>query len=68
MGKYELVLAMINENISIENSEKKHPNILKFLQKYHLNLLSLAQKSKNELDRKKVEELVSNMKKEFNII
>lgn len=67
MGKYELALAMINENISIKNDEKKHPNILKFLQKYHLNLLSLPQKANNELDRKKIEALVSNMKKEFKI-
>lgn len=67
MGKYELVLAMINEKISIENKEKKHPNILKFLEKYHLNLISLSQKAKNEIDKKKIEDLVLNMKKEFKI-
>ncbi len=68
MGKAELVLAMINENVSIKNNEKIHPNILKFLSKYHLNLLSLSQKAKNELDRKRVEELVINMKKEFKVV
>ncbi|WP_198306095.1 ankyrin repeat domain-containing protein [Arcobacter vandammei] len=67
MGKYELVLAMINENISIENSERIHPNILKFLSRYHLNLLSLSQKAKNEMDKKKIEDLILNMKKEFKI-
>ena len=67
MGKYELVLAMINENISIKNDEKKHPNILNFLEKYRQNLLTLSQKANNEIDREKIEKLVSNMKKEFKI-
>lgn len=67
MGKYELVLAMINENISIKNDEKKHPNILKFLEKYRQNLLTLSQKANNEIDKEKIEKLVFNMKKEFKI-
>lgn len=67
MGKYELVLAMINENISIKNDEKKHPNILKFLEKYRQNLLTLSQKANNEIDKEKIDKLVSNMKKEFKI-
>lgn len=67
IGKYELVLAMINENISIKNDEKKHPNILKFLEKYRQNLLTLSQKANNEIDKEKIDKLVSNMKKEFKI-
>lgn len=67
LGKFELVLAMLHENVSIKNDEKKHPNILRFLKNYHSNLLTLSQKASNDIDKKKIDDLILNMKKEFNI-
>lgn len=67
MGKAELVLEMIKQGCEIDNSIKKHPSILKFLEKFHSNLLSLSKKAKNEIDEEKLKRLVDNMKKEFEV-
>lgn len=67
MGKTELVIEMIKQGASIENKNTLHPNILKFLEKFHVNLVSLEDRVKNEKEKEVIKILVSNMIKEFNV-
>ena len=67
MGKRSLVIEMLDLGALINNPFKKDPKILKFLEKYHNNILNLDKNIENEIDALNLRLLADNMKKEFNI-
>ena len=67
MGKTELVLEMIKQGAELENSNILHPNILRFLEKFHVNLVSLEDKAESQKEKEIIKNLVSNMIKEFGV-
>ncbi|MGE0050282.1 MAG: ankyrin repeat domain-containing protein [Arcobacter sp.] len=67
MGKKDLVIEMLDEGVSVNNTSKKDPKILKFLEKFHQNIIDLSKGVEKELDKANLNLLANNMIKEFNI-
>jgi len=67
MGKKDLVIEMLDEGVSVNNPSKKDPKILKFLEKFHQNIIDLSKGVEKELDKANLNLLANNMIKEFNI-
>ena len=67
MGKKDLVIEMLDEGALINNPNKKDPNILKFLEKFHQNIINITNNVENEIDKLNLQHLADNMIKEFNI-
>ncbi len=67
MGKKSLVIEMLDLGALINNPFQKDAKILKYLEKYHSNILILDKNVENEIDALNLRLLADNMKKEFNI-
>ena len=67
MGKKPLVIEMLDSGALINNSYKKDPKILKSLEKFFPNILTLATGVEKEIDAVNLRLLADNMIKEFNI-
>ena len=67
MGKRDLVTKMLDNGALINNAMKKDPKILKFLEKFHQNILNLSNNVENSVDQNNLKLLTENMIKEFNI-
>lgn len=67
MGKKDLVIEMLDEGALVNNSFKKDPKILTFLEKFHVNILNLENGVEKEVDKANLKLLADNMIKEFNI-
>lgn len=67
MGKKSLVIEMLDVGAQINNPLKKDPQILKFLEKYHSNILTLTKDAQSEVDALNLRILADTMIKEFNI-
>ncbi len=68
MGKYDLVITMLDEYAHINNTNKIDKKMLEFFKKYHKNILTLPEHAKNAVDEKNLKLLKETMKKEFSII
>jgi len=67
MGKKDVVLELINLGSTINNPNKKSPSILKFLKKYHNNILSLDLEIEDTSSKANLSRLAQNMIIEFDI-
>lgn len=67
MGKKSVVLELIDLGASINNSNKKSPNILEFLKRYHKNILNLTLGVNDLNSRSNLNKLAENMILEFEI-
>lgn len=67
MGKKDLVIEMLDAGVLINNPFKKDVNMLKFLEKYHSNILTIDKDTEKEIDAVNLRLLASSMMKEFNI-
>jgi len=67
MGKKTLVIEMLDVGALINNSFRKDPKILKFLEKFHQNILTLTNDAETEVDALNLRLLADSMIKEFNI-
>lgn len=67
MGKKALVIEMLDVGAQINNPLKKDVQILKFLEKYHSNILTLTKDAQTEVDALNLRLLADTMIKEFNI-
>lgn len=67
MGKKDLVIEMLDVGALINNSNKKDPKILKFLEKFHSNIINLTKGVEKEVDVVNLRLLADNMIKEFDI-
>ena len=67
MGKKALVIEMLDVGAQINNPLKKDAQILKFLEKYHSNILTLTKDAQTEVDALNLRLLADTMIKEFNI-
>lgn len=65
MGKKSLVVEMLDLGALINNPFQKDAKILKFLEKYHHNIINLDKNVENEIDALNLRLLADNMKKEF---
>ncbi|NVJ52913.1 MAG: ankyrin repeat domain-containing protein [Campylobacteraceae bacterium] len=65
MGKYDLVITMIDEYAHINNTNLIDPKMITFFKKFHNNLKDLIKYSKSKVDEKNLKLLSENMKKEF---
>ena len=52
----------------VNNSNKKDPKILQFLQKFHSNIKTISKGIEDSSNVKKLNALAENMIKEFNIV
>lgn len=68
LGYTDLVLELINLGSHVNSQKTKGQYILNFLEKFHKNLDTLEKNARNQSDKNKVSILVTNMKKEFNIV
>lgn len=67
MGKKDLVIEMLDVGALVNNTLKKDPKILQFLEKFHPNILTLTKGVEKEVDVVNLRLLADNMIKEFNI-
>lgn len=67
MGKKSVVLELIDLGASINNSNKKSPNIIEFLKRYHKNILNLTLGVDDLNSRSNLNKLAENMILEFEI-
>lgn len=67
LGYTDLVLDLMNLGAHINSSLVKAPYIIKFLERFNKNLSTLVSQTKNPTDRKKVSDLVTHMRKEFEV-
>ncbi len=67
LGYTELVLELINLGSHVNSHTQKATYILKFLERFHKNIASLEQKARNQADKSKINTLLSNMRREFNL-
>ncbi|MGB0989855.1 MAG: hypothetical protein ACPGUI_03390, partial [Halarcobacter sp.] len=67
MGKYDLVITMIDEYAHINNTNKIDPKMKDFFKKFHKNVINLIKYAKSKVDEKNLKLLSDNMKKEFSI-
>lgn len=65
MGKYDLVISMIEEFAHVNNTNKIDPKMKDFFKKFHNNLDELTKYAKTKVDIKNLRILSDNMKKEF---
>ena len=68
MGKKDLVIEMLDVGALLNNTNKKDPKILQFLEKYHTNILNMDKNVEKEVDAVNLRLLRENMIREFNII
>ena len=67
LGYTDLVLELMHLGAHVNSTLVKAPYIIKFLERFNKNLSTLVNQTKNPTDRKKITDLVSNMKKEFEV-
>lgn len=67
MGKYNLVIKMLDEGAHINNTNIVDPRMIDFFKKFHINIIELDKNADNELDKLNVKLLVDSMKETFNI-
>jgi len=67
MGKKDLVVEMLDVGALVNNTLKKDPKILQFLEKFHPNILTITKGVEKEVDVVSLRLLADNMIKEFNI-
>ena len=67
MGKKDLVIKMLDNGALVNNSFKKDPKILQFLEKFHPNIINLTSSVESSVDKNNLNLLASNMIKEFEI-
>ena len=67
LGYHEFVEVLIDHESQINNPYKKGNYILQFLEKFHPNLNKLLEQNTNKHDKDKIEQLINNMKKEFDV-
>ncbi|MBP7741979.1 MAG: ankyrin repeat domain-containing protein [Aliarcobacter sp.] len=67
MGKKDLVIKMLNTGALVNNSNKKDPKILHFLEKFHSNVINLPNNIEKSVDQNNLNFLANNMIKEFDI-
>lgn len=67
LGKRELVIAMLDEGVLVNNTNEKDPNILKNFKKYHENVLNLDEDVRSKIDKMNLKLLKEAMIKDFNI-
>lgn len=67
MGKKDLVIEMLDEGALINNPNKKDPKILKFLEKFHQNIINITNGVEKEVDKLNLQHLADNMIAEFDI-
>ncbi len=67
MGKKDFVIELLDEGALVNNPMKKDPKILKFLEKYHSNIINLTKGVEKEVDKANLKLLADNMIKEFGI-
>ena len=65
MGKYKLVIDMLDAGALVNNPNKKDAEILEFFKKFHKNILKISEKEKDILNRKNLLLLAENMQQEF---
>lgn len=69
MGSKELVCYLIKEKSYVNNTHDKPPFIINFLKRFHKNITKLEKlKSLTPEEKKDINILIQNMKKEFNIV
>ena len=68
MGKYDLVISMIQEFAHVNNTNKIDPKMKGFFKKFHNNLDEVTKYAKTNVDIKNLRILSENMKKEFSTI
>jgi ankyrin repeat protein len=67
MGKKDLVIKMLDAGALVNNSIKKDPRILQFLEKFHSNILTITENVENGVDKNNLKLLANNMISEFDI-
>jgi len=67
LGYIDFVLEFIELNAHVNNPHKKTKYILNFLNKFHDNLKGLVDKARTKNEKIKVQILVDNMMKEFDV-
>lgn len=67
MGKYKLVIEMLDAGALINNPGKKDKKILTFFKKFHKNILNITEKQNNVINKKNLQLLGENMISEFSI-
>jgi len=67
MGKKDLVIEMLDAGALLNNTNKKDPKILLFLEKFHLNIINITKGIEKEVDKVNLKLLADNMIKEFGI-
>lgn len=67
MGKKDLVIEMLDAGALLNNTNKKDPKILLFLEKFHLNIINITKGIEKEVDKVSLKLLADNMIKEFDI-
>lgn len=65
LGYTDLVIELITLGANINNTYKKKPYILEFLQRFHKNIVPMIKDTRNATDQRHVSELVKNMREEF---
>ncbi|RXK03553.1 ankyrin repeat domain-containing protein [Halarcobacter bivalviorum] len=65
MGKFDLVVTMIDEFAHVNNTNKIDPKMIDFFKKFHNNVKNLITYAKSKVDEKNLKLLSENMKKEF---
>lgn len=67
LGYTALVLELIELEAYINNPHRKSKYILNFLKKFHKNLKPLEEEARTKIQKRKIRNLIDNMKKEFSI-
>jgi ankyrin repeat protein len=67
MGKKDLLIQMLDAGAMVNNPTKKDPKILKFLEKFHPNIINITNNIESSIDKNSLQQLADNMIKEFNI-
>ena len=67
MGKKDLVIEMLDAGALLNNTIKKDPKILAFLEKFHSNIINITKGIEKEVDKVSLKLLADNMIKEFDI-
>lgn len=65
MGKKELVIAMLDEGVLVNNTNEKDENILKNFKKYHENVLIMEEDVRSKIDKMNLKLLKEAMIKDF---
>ncbi|NQY21253.1 MAG: hypothetical protein HRT40_08075 [Campylobacteraceae bacterium] len=65
MGKYKLVIDMLDAGAHVNNPNKKNVKILTFFEKFHKNIFKMTENEKDLVNKKNLLLLAENMQKEF---